>query len=183
MTRTLVAQSSEHILEAVKKTFEGDVENTERFVDSIIGARKVFIYGVGRSGLISKAFAIRLVQMGLEVFFVGETITPIVEEGNLVIIVSYSGETMSAFQTAYIVRRVAAKVVTITAHPHSKLAGASSFVIDIHPPKTDESKRLAPLGTLFEIATMIYFEGIVVMLMEKLGQSEGSLRKRHAIWV
>ncbi|OGS42982.1 MAG: hypothetical protein A3K76_01460 [Euryarchaeota archaeon RBG_13_57_23] len=183
MTRTLVAQSSEHILEAVKKTFEGDVENTERFVDSIIGARKVFIYGVGRSGLISKAFAIRLVQMGLEVFFVGETITPIVEEGNLVIIVSYSGETMSAIQTANIVRRVGAKVVTITAHPHSKLAGASSFVIDIHPPKTDESKRLAPLGTLFEIATMIYFEGIVVMLMEKLGQSEGSLRKRHAIWV
>ncbi|OGS56845.1 MAG: capsule biosynthesis protein [Euryarchaeota archaeon RBG_19FT_COMBO_56_21] len=183
MTRTLVAESSDHILEAVKKTFESEIENTERFVDSIIGARKIFIYGVGRSGLISKAFAIRLVQMGLEVFFVGETITPIVEEENLVIIVSYSGETMSAIQTANIVRRVGAKVITITAHPHSKLAGASSFVIEIHPQKTDESKRLAPLGTLFEIATMVFFEGAVAMLMEKLGQSEGSLRKRHAIWV
>jgi 6-phospho-3-hexuloisomerase len=183
MNRTLVALSSDHILDAVRKTFETDIDNTDRFVDTIIGSRKIFIYGVGRSGLISKAFAIRLVQMGLEVFFVGETITPIVEEGNLVIIVSYSGETMSAIQTANIVRRVGAKVVTITAHPHSKLAGASSFVIEIHPPKNDESKRLAPLGTLFEIATMVYFEGLVAMLMEKLGQSEGSLRKRHAIWV
>jgi len=183
MNGTLVVHSSEHILEAVKKTLESEIENTEKFVDSIIGARKVFIYGVGRSGLISKGFAIRLVQMGLEVFFVGETITPIVEEGNLVIIVSYSGETMSAIQTANIVRRVGAKVITITAHPHSKLAGASSLVVEIHPPKTDESKRLAPLGTLFEIATMVYLDGIVAMLMEKLGQSEGSLRKRHAIWV
>ena len=183
MTRTIVCESTSHILEAVKKTLEPDVENTGKFVDSIISARKVFIYGVGRSGLIGKAFAIRLVQMGLEVFFVGETITPIVEEGNLVIIVSYSGETMSAIQTANIVRRVGAKVVTITAHPHSKLAGASSFVIEIHPPKEDESKRLAPLGTLFETATLIYLDGVVAMLMEQLGQSEGSLRKRHAIWV
>jgi 6-phospho-3-hexuloisomerase len=183
MTRTLVTQSSTYILDAVKKTLEGDIENTEKFVDSIIEARKVFIYGVGRSGLISKAFAIRLVQMGLEVYFVGETITPIVEEGSLVIIVSYSGETMSAIQTANIVRRVGAKVITITAHPHSKLAGASSLVIEIHPPKDDDTKRLAPLGTLFETATMIYLDGVVSMLMEKLAQSEGSLRKRHAIWV
>lgn len=183
MNRGLVVESSDFILDALKKTFENEIENTEKFVDTIIEARKVFIYGVGRSGLISKGFAIRLVQMGLEVFFVGETITPIVEEGNLVIIVSYSGETMSAIQTANIVRRVGAKVITITAHPHSKLAGASNFVIEIHPPKTEEAKRLAPLGTLFELATMVYLDGVVAMLMEKLGQSEGSLRKRHAIWV
>jgi 6-phospho-3-hexuloisomerase len=183
MTRTLVAQSTDHIIDAVKKIFENEIENTEKFVDSIIGSRKIFIYGVGRSGLISKGFAIRLVQMGLEVYFVGETITPIVEEGSLVIIVSYSGETMSAIQTCNIVRRVGAKVITLTAHPHSKLAAASNCVIEIHPQKTDESKRLAPLGTLFEIATMVYLDGVVALLMEKLGQSEGSLRKRHAIWV
>jgi len=138
---------------------------------------------VGRSGLIAKAFAIRLVQMGLEVFFVGETVTPFVEEGNLVIIVSYTGETMSAIQTANIVRRVGAKVVTVTANNHSKLAAASNLVIEIHPPKDDDRKRLAPLGTLFEVATLIYLDGIVASMMEKLGQSEGAMRKRHAIWV
>ncbi|MCK5024870.1 MAG: SIS domain-containing protein, partial [Thermoplasmata archaeon] len=69
-------------------------------IDSILGTNKVFIYGVGRSGTMSKAFAIRLVQLGLKVFFVGETITPIVEKDDLVIIVSNTGETMSAIQTA-----------------------------------------------------------------------------------
>jgi 6-phospho-3-hexuloisomerase len=90
---------------------------------------------------------------------------------------------MSAIQTANIVRRVGPKVVTITANDHSKLAAASNIVIQIQPPKDDERKRLAPLGTLFETATLIYLDGIVAMLMDKLGQSEGSMRRRHAIWV
>src|SRR5512136_2770475 len=176
-------ESVDFILDNIKETFETGIENTDKFVDHIISARKIFIYGVGRSGLIAKAFAIRLVQMGLEVFFIGETITPIVEEGNVVIIVSYTGETMSATQTANIVRRVGAKVVAITAHGHSKLAAASNLVIELNPPKDDDKKRLAPLGTLFEDATLIYLDSIVATLMEKLGQSEGSMRKRHAIWV
>jgi len=178
-----MTESTDYIVKAIQQTLENEPEETAMFVDHIISARKVFIYGVGRSGLIAKAFAIRLVQMGLEVFFVGETITPIVEEGNLVIIVSYTGETMSAIQTANIVRRVGAKVITVTASPHSKLAGASNLVVHLQPPKDEERKRLAPLGTVFEAATLIYFDSIVAMLMDKLGQSEGSMRKRHAIWV
>jgi len=178
-----MTESHKYILKSIQTTLGEDVENTDKFIDLILDARKVFLYGVGRSGLIAKAFAIRLVQMGLEVFFVGETVTPIVEEGNVVVIVSYTGETMSAIQTANIVRRVGAKVVSITAHGHSKIAAASNLVIEINPPKDDDRKRLAPLGTLFEDATLIYLDGIVATLMEKLGQSEGSMRKRHAIWV
>lgn len=176
-------ESTEYIAKMVAQTLDGEIEGTDKFVDAIIGSRKIFIYGVGRSGLIAKAFAIRLVQMGLEVYFVGETITPIVEEGHLVVIVSHTGETMSAVQTANIVRRVGARVITITANAHSKLASASNVVIHIHPPKDDDRRRLAPMGTLFEDATLIYLDGIVAGLMEKLGQSEGAMRKRHAIWV
>jgi 6-phospho-3-hexuloisomerase len=176
-------ESVDYITKSIQQIFKEDIENTDKFVDSIIGSRRIFIYGVGRSGLIAKAFAIRLVQMGLEVYFVGETITPIVEEGHLVIIVSYTGETMSAIQTANIVRRVGAKVITITASAHSKLASASNQVVVIDAPKDEDKKRLAPLGTLFEAATLIYLDSIVAQLMEKLGQSEGSMRKRHAIWV
>lgn len=176
-------ESTEYIARMVAQTLENDIEGTAEFVEAIIGARKVFIYGVGRSGLIAKAFAIRLVQMGLEVYFVGETVTPIVEEGHLVVIVSHTGETMSAIQTANIVRRVGARVITITANAHSKLASASNVVVLIHPPKDEDRRRLAPLGTLFEVATLIYLDGIVAQLMEKLGQGEGSMRKRHAIWV
>lgn len=175
--------SIDYILKGIQETLDAEVEQTPKFVDMILSSRKIFLYGVGRSGLIAKAFAIRLVQMGLEVFFIGETITPIVEEGNVVIIVSYTGETMSAVQTANIVRRVGAKVVSVTANDHSKLSNASNLVIVLHPPKDDERKRLAPLGTLFEDSALIYLDSIVALLMEKLGQSEGLMRGRHAIWV
>jgi len=176
-------ESTDYIVKSIQEIFESEIEGTDRFVDAVISARKVFIYGVGRSGLIAKAFAIRLVQLGMNVYFVGETITPIVEEGDLVLIVSHTGETMSAIQTANIVRRVGAKVITITSGDHSKLASASNLVIIIGTPKDDERKRLAPLGTVFEDATLIYLDAIVARLMDKLGQSEGSMRKRHAIWV
>ncbi|HUS56933.1 MAG TPA: SIS domain-containing protein [Thermoplasmata archaeon] len=176
-------ESTDYIIRSIEQTLSQEIENTNELVEAIIEAPRIFIYGVGRSGLIAKAFAIRMVQMGLEVYFVGETITPIVEEGHLVIIVSHTGETMSAIQTANIVRRVGATVFSITANPHSKLATASNRIVEIHPPKDQDRKRLAPLGTLFEDATFIYLDGIVARLMEKLGQCEGSLRKRHAIWV
>lgn len=176
-------QSTDYIIESIRETLGRDIEETEKFVDMIISSKTIFIYGVGRSGLIAKAFAIRLVQMGLEVYFVGETITPIVEEGNLVIIVSQTGNTMSCIQTANIVRRVGARVVSITANDHSKLANASNLVVHISPSKDEQRGTLAPLGTLFEDAALIYLDGIVAQLMQELGQSEGSMRRRHAIWV
>ncbi len=176
-------ESTDYIMKFIRDTLDDVIEGTEKFVDLIISSPKIFIYGVGRSGLIAKAFAIRLVQMGLEVYFVGETITPIVGEGHLVIIVSHTGETMSCIQTANIVRRVGAKVITITSNDHSKLATASNLVIQIKPEEDGDRKRLAPLGTLFEDATLVYLDGIVAQIMDKLGQSEGSMRRRHAIWV
>ena len=178
-----MTESSDYIIKNICATLEEEIEGSAQVVDYIIGAKKVFIYGVGRSGLIAKSFAIRLVQMGLEVFFVGETITPIVEEGNVVVIVSYTGETMSAIQVANIVRRGGAKVVTITANDHSKLASASNLVVILKPPKDDDRKRLAPLGTIFEGAALIYLDSLVAVMMEKLGQIEGSMRKRHALWI
>ncbi|TFG68016.1 MAG: iron dicitrate transport regulator FecR, partial [Methanomassiliicoccus sp.] len=68
-------ESVDYILKSIQQTLENEVEETDKFVDAIMESRRIFIYGVGRSGLIAKAFAIRLVQMGLEVYFVGETIT------------------------------------------------------------------------------------------------------------
>ncbi len=156
-------------------------------VDSSIGlimrSKKIFIYGVGRSGLIGQAFAVRLVQMGFDVHFVGDMTTPFVEENDLVIIVSNTGETMSAVQTANIVRRVGAKVIAVTLNSNSKLAHASSLVLLVGQSRDDQKKKYAPLGTIFEDSALVLFDSLVPLIMEKQGQTEASLRRRHAIWV
>jgi 6-phospho-3-hexuloisomerase len=156
---------------------------TDQFVDAIIAAPRIFVYGVGRSGLVGKAFAVRLVQMGKDVHFVGDTTTPIVDQDNLVIIISNTGETMSAVQTANIVGRIGAKVVAITSAPHSKLASAAEIVLEVSPRRDEQRRKLAPLGTLFEDAVFLMLDALVPMIMGRMGQTEASLRRRHAIWV
>ena len=176
--------AEEHILARIRNTLEvSQIPDRKSLIDIILTSDKIFIYGVGRSGLMAKAFAIRLVQLGLKMFYVGETVTPIVEPDDLVIIVSNTGETMSAVQTANIVRRVGARVVAITAKKHSKLAHASNTVIHLNVPREGSDKELAPLGTIFELSAMVFLDGVVSEVMKRMDQTETDMRGRHAIWV
>jgi 6-phospho-3-hexuloisomerase len=182
--RDILENEEEYILARVRKSLATS-KNPEKddLVKQILNSDKIFIYGVGRSGLMAKAFAIRLVQLGLKMFFVGETVTPIVEKDDLVMIISNTGETMSAVQTANIVRREGAKVIAITAKKHTKLAHASNMVIHLNIKKDPEDAVQAPLGTVFELTAMVFLDSIVSEIMKETGQTESDMRARHAIWV
>ena len=142
----------------------------------------MFIYGSGRSGLVGQLFAVRLVQIGLDVHFVGDMTTPIIGKEDLTILVSNTGETMSAVQTANIARRIGSKVICVTGNSSSKLAHASSLVIEVKHVKKNDG-LYAPLGTVFEDAVSIFFDSIIPCIMKKKGIDENDMRKRHAIWV
>ncbi len=152
-------------------------------VDIVVSAKHVFVYGVGRSGLAARAFAMRLVQLGIDCYFIGETITPVVHDGDAVLIVSNTGATMSAIQVANIARRVGAKVVSVTGVRGSKLSHASNVVLLLQANGGEDQSRLAPLGTLFEDTCLILLDGIVAQVMMRLGQTEADMRARHAIMV
>lgn len=177
-------ESIDALTEAVRKA-AGSVrqEDLEVLIDSILNGNKIFIYGSGRSGLVGQYFSVRLVQLGRDdVHFVGDMTTPIIGKGDVVILVSNTGETMSAVQTANIARRMGAIVICITASRMSKLAHACNHVVYID---TDFAydRELAPLGTLFEDSVVMMFDGMVPMLMDRIGATEDDMRKRHAIWV
>ena len=151
-------------------------------VDLILSKRTIFIYGSGRSGLVGQYFAVRLVQLGLDVHFVGDMTTPIIGKDDLTILISNTGETMSAVQTANIARRIGSHVISITATKNSKLAHASNSVVHLHVPNSTDGSLL-PLGTLFEDAVILMFDALVPELMKRLGQTEDDMRRKHAIWV
>ncbi len=177
-------KSNTYILQEIAKSLdEIPDEVVDAILDALTEARKVFIYGAGRSGLAGKFFAVRLVQLGLDVHFVGDMTTPIVAKGDVIIIVSNTGETMSASQTANICRRLGCFVVGVTSESDSKLAHASNLLVYIPQVCNGDKKEHAPLGTLFEDAAVIFFDSLVPPLMEKLGQEESDMRQRHAIWV
>ena len=75
-------------------------EKLQEVIKKIKEHKRIFVYGTGRSGLMLKAFAMRLMQIGLNSYVVGETTTPSVQEGDLLIVASASGET-GTWRTLY----------------------------------------------------------------------------------
>ncbi|MGI6009661.1 MAG: 6-phospho-3-hexuloisomerase [Methanomethylophilus sp.] len=155
----------------------------EKLADSVLRAKRIFVFGAGRSGLVGQMFAVRLVQLGLHVYFVGDMTTPIIAKGDLVILVSNTGHTMSVTRTAEIAKRIGSEVAAVTGNRDCKLARLADFCIFIEPPKDNESAKKAPLGTAFEDSALIFFDCLVPELMERMGRSEADMRSNHAIWV
>lgn len=173
-----------YLTEACRKALSGISEkDCAGLTDRILSAKSVFIFGVGRSGLVGQTFSIRLVQLGLQVSFVGEMTTPIIKKDDLLILISNTGKTMSVVTTAKIARRIGTHVVSITSDANSNLAKNSDSVILVKPDENEEAGELAPLGTVFEDATLLFFDAQVPGLMKRLGLTEKDMRNNHAIWV
>ncbi|NLO77568.1 MAG: 6-phospho-3-hexuloisomerase, partial [Methanomicrobiales archaeon] len=51
-------------------------ESVGQFIDELVGAERIYVMGAGRSGLVAKGFAMRLMHLGMHSYVVGETITP-----------------------------------------------------------------------------------------------------------
>ncbi|HYK93869.1 MAG TPA: SIS domain-containing protein [Thermoplasmata archaeon] len=160
-----------------------DVASVARAVEILTRAPSIFVYGAGRSGIIGRAFAMRLVQAGVRAFVIGESVTPIVQRGDAVFILSNRGESNSSIQTANIVRREGAELIVVTARPSSKIAHAATLLLPLDFPEQPGRSDLAPLGTLFESAGLRLTDALIAEVMRVRGETEESMRRRHAIMV
>jgi 6-phospho-3-hexuloisomerase len=160
-----------------------DPELVARAVAILSKAPQIFVYGAGRSGIVGRAFAMRLVQTGLRAYVIGESVTPIVRAGDAVFILSGQGESYSSTQTANIVRREGAELIVLTGRSTSKLAHTASLLIVLEFPEEPQRPQLAPLGTLFESASLRLTDALIAELAAARGESEASMRRRHAIMV
>ncbi len=171
------------------------VAQIEKIVSLLIRGRgkRILIIGTGRSGLVGRSFAMRLMHLGFDVHVLGETITPAIGKGDIVVAISGSGATALPVTSARIARRVGAFIVAITARPSSPLGKIAGQVVHIKAKSkaarqkdyflrqiVGEYEPLAPLGTMFEISASIFLDSLIVELMSQLGETEGELRRRHA---
>ncbi len=70
-----------------------DPRLVQSFLRELSDARRVFVYGAGRSGMVARAFAVRLYHLGYTVYVIGETVAAPVQKGDVVVLISGSGET------------------------------------------------------------------------------------------
>jgi len=166
------------IKDILSKVSDKDIKNIKKL---FLKTKRVFLYGAGRSGLVAKAFAIRLVHLGFQTFVIGETITAPVQKDDLVIIVSGSGETIPAVMTSEIAHNLGAFVVSITGKKDSDIAKFADITLYIKSTcNEEERKKYAPLGTLFEVSVWILLDGITADLLDQKMETEEDMRSRHA---
>jgi 6-phospho-3-hexuloisomerase len=169
-------------------------DHIEKMITTIIESktRKILVIGSGRSGFVGRAFALRLMQSGFNVYVSGETIAPALSPGDLVIAISGSGTTKIVVAQAEIAKEVGAKIISITSQPESDLGKLSDLIVVIkgrtkEDTDIDFTRRqitgeydMAPLGTMFELSALVLLDSVIADLMKRLRQSEIDLKNRHA---
>jgi 6-phospho-3-hexuloisomerase len=162
-----------------------DPDEEDSFVRQLLDAERIFVCGLGRSGLMMRAFAMRLMQLGLVSFVVGETTTPSIQQGDLLVVGSGSGETSTPVSMARLAKKTGATVTAITGHRDSSLAQLADLVILIptRTVKVDGTATIAtcqPLGTLAEQSLLVYLDSVVARLWSIIGETSEELSRRHA---
>jgi 6-phospho-3-hexuloisomerase len=147
----------------------------------------VFVAGTGRSQLMIRGLAIRLMQLGFNAYVVGETVTPAIEPGDLFIIGSGLGETTTMVVLAEKARIVGAKLAVITNCPASTIGKLADIVVTIAavPIRTDpigDVKSIQPGASMFEQCLLIFCDSLVIRIIEKknIKNSNVGLMKMHA---
>ena len=158
-------------------------EPVEAAVCAIDAHSRFFVYGTGRSGLMLKAFAMRLMQLGLTAYVVGETTTPSIEKGDLLFVASASGETGSVVMMAENAAKQGADLFVVCSNPESSLAKVHRPEVLISSPTkfSTAATSIQPLGSLFEQMLLVFFDGVVLRCFERKDEgTNDAMAQRHA---
>ena len=151
-----------------------DAAEAHRLAQAILTADAVFVAGEGRSGLIARCFAMRLLHLGRRAYVAGETTAPAAEKGHLLIAVSRSGDTRVTCTRAEVARARGLHVAAITATPGSPLAKLATLQLLL----SAESDQYG--GSLFEQTALVVLDGLALLLQHRLGQTSAEMDARHA---
>jgi 6-phospho-3-hexuloisomerase len=162
-----------------------DPAQTGAFFSEMLAAKRIYVTGAGRSGLVAKAFGLRLMHLGYESFVVGETITPAFQQGDTLVVFSGSGETQSMVSICGTAKELNGRVCLITAMPDSRIGRMADLAVNlgdptgtyIHDKNSFEVRQLtgkyrsvtsafAPFGTMFETLALVFSDAVISSLME-----------------
>ncbi|MGI6499459.1 MAG: 6-phospho-3-hexuloisomerase [Anaerostipes sp.] len=165
--------------QAEKKISEIQIQ---KLIQNIKDHKRIFVYGTGRSGLMLKALAMRLMQIGLNAYVVGETTTPSVEKGDLLIVASASGETGSVCMTAQSAKKQGVDLIVISSAISSTLGKIQTPDITIESATKFETSKTSvqPLGSLFEQMLLMVFDTVILEMSQEDAESNEDMAKRHA---
>jgi len=174
MHQQLIIDKISGILEATPDSYD------KVLTDILDQAKRVFVSGAGRSGLIGRFFAMRLMHSGYDVSVVGEIVTPSIKAGDLLIIISGSGETEQLVAFTKKAKEIGAKICLISAKDDSTIGDMADVTLQIGRAEQYGKVKGMPMGTVFELSTLFFLEATISHVIHDKGIPEEEMRSRHA---
>lgn len=159
---------------------ETDASNTAKLLNLVDEAGRIFIGGAGRSLLVSRFFAMRLVHSGYNVSMVGEVVTPAIKSGDLLLLVSGSGGTETLLPFVKKAKSVGAKLAVVSMKAKSAMADVADLTIQIGNDNSFPLTSGMPMGSQFELSTLVFLESAIADLIAAKGLTEEGMRAIHA---
>jgi 6-phospho-3-hexuloisomerase len=150
---------------------------------AILDANRVYVAGRGRSGLLMRAFAMRLMHLGLTSHVVEDVTTPAIMEGDLLVIGSGSGATESLVQYANRAKMLQSRLALITTAANSRIGSQADYLVLVPAPSPKrESRRTSvqPMANLFEQSLLLVLDILTIQLMSDLDLTSEQMFTRHA---
>jgi 6-phospho-3-hexuloisomerase len=175
---------SKKIIDELEKVFERlDKKSIETFVLEILSAKRIITIGVGREGLSTRAFTMRLMHLGFDVHWVWDDTTPSLGKGDLLIATSGCGEIGHIHYVVEKAKSRGARVALVTGDPFKKTAPLVDCVLfvpaSVYLGTADVVPSCQPMGNLFEQSLLITFDMIIMDLTARTGMTKEKMEGNH----
>jgi len=143
---------------------------------------RVIVTGMGKSGLICRKIAATLTSTGTAAFFLhpAEAIhgdLGVIQTDDVVVALSYSGETVELVHLLETIRRLGARLVAVTGDPRSSLAQAADVALDCSVAEEACPMNLAP--TASTTAALAIGDALAMTLLVEKGFRQEDFANLH----
>jgi 6-phospho-3-hexuloisomerase len=156
----------------------------EQMIYEIVNSNKIVVCGAGRVGMAIRGFGMRLGHLGFTAFTLGDSTVPSIAQSDLLIVASGSGETQTIFDLVSIAKKNNAKIVAVTGNPESRIGQLADLIVKLEAPsktkQVDGFVSIQPMTTLNEQCLGIFFDIVVLKIMNKIGENHDSMWNRHS---
>jgi arabinose-5-phosphate isomerase len=143
---------------------------------------RVVVSGMGKSGHVGGKIAATLASTGTPAFFLHPAEAShgdlgMVTRGDVVLAISYSGETVELLTILPLFKRMDARLVAMTGNPASTLAREADVHLDVSVPAEACPLNLAP--TASTTAALAMGDALAVALLKHRGFTEADFARSH----
>ena len=151
-------------------------------VDTLRQRRKIVVVGVGKSGIIGNKIAATLTSTGSTSVVLNSVDAlhgdlGIVNDGDLILALSYSGESDELVNLLPALKRFSVKVIALTSSARSTLGRYSDVVLDVNVPREACPFNLAP--TASSTAMLVMGDALAMAVLQARGFKQQQFAKFH----